>query len=432
MPSRVESFARAVALMALGALLWRAWSPAAGSDGGAPVNAVVTTRALPQALARATDADPSPLDLTVDSLPGRREREWARAIAAAGSPLTWRRPASAATAALASVVEPVADPRGRARITALASPGATLTVRDAAGTLDSAAVASTGIRSIDATIDGPVHAQSAAGEAMSAARDSLILRPVLVFANAGWEGKFVTAALEEAGWRVDARFRVAPNADVSQGATVPIDTAHYAAVIALDSTAAPNAAAIARFARSGGGVIVARAAASIPALASLLPARRGETVAARLGAFASEAPRRALDGVALTAIDRHAVVLDRTGREARVVAARVEAGRIIVVGYDDTWRWRMAGDDEAPAAHRAWWSSLVSSVAYAPTVQLADVPVVDEAPYAALVDALGPPSPVNAGIARTGASLPWDTLLFGTFVLALLAEWSSRRLRGAR
>ena len=427
----LERGARAVALLALGALLWRAWRP----DDAArqvPARTVANTRALPADLARATDDGAAPIDVTLDSLLGRRERDWARALAAAGSPVTCRITPAAATTPLASVVEPVADPRGRARITTLASPGATLAVRDAAGTLDSATIAATGVRTIDATVDGAVRARAAAGEAVSAARDSLILRPILVLARAGWEGKFVTAALEEAGWRVDARFRVAPNADVRQGASLAIDTAHYAAVIALDSSAAPNAAALARFARSGGGLIVARAAASLPALAALLPARGGAAVVPRLGAFASDAPRRALDGVALTAIDRDAVVLDRTGRDARVVAVRVEAGRVVLIGYDDTWRWRMAGEDDAPAEHRAWWSSLVSSVAYAPLVQLADPPSVDEAPYAALVTALGPPAPAATGASVAGPSLPWDALLFAIFLLSLLAEWSSRRLRGAR
>ncbi|HEX4932461.1 MAG TPA: hypothetical protein VFV33_04725, partial [Gemmatimonadaceae bacterium] len=251
-------------------------------------------------------------------------------------------------------------------------------------------------------------------------------------ARAGWEGKFVAAALEEAGWRVEGRFRVAPTAAVRQGRGLPIDTAHYAAVIALDASVAPDGAAIARFVRSGGGAIVAYPAASVATLAALLPARPGAAVAARLGAFASEAPRRALGGVALTAVAPDAVVLDRTGGEARVVAARVEAGRVVLLGYDATWRWRMAGDDDAPAAHRAWWSSLLSSVAHAPLVQLTESPPVDESPYAALVEALGPPTGAPAIASAADASLPRDALLFAIFLLALLAEWGGRRLRGAR
>ena len=86
------------------------------------------------------------------------------------------------------------------------------------------------------------------------ARDSLALKPVLVLGAAGWESKFTIAALEERGWRVASRVRVAPNVDVTQGPLGAIDTARYSAVIALDSTAASSATAIARYAREGGGV----------------------------------------------------------------------------------------------------------------------------------------------------------------------------------
>ena len=57
---------------------------------------------------------------------------------------------------------------------------------------------------------------------------------------------------------------------------------------------------------------------------------------------------------------------------------------------------------------------------------------VDEAPFASLVDALGPPV-ADVMASREGAApLPWDALLFAIFLVTLLAEWSSRRLRGAR
>ena len=43
------------------------------------------------------------------------------------------------------------------------------------------------------------------------------LRSIVVVGGAGWEGKFIVAALEERGWPVIARFSVAPNVDVAQG-----------------------------------------------------------------------------------------------------------------------------------------------------------------------------------------------------------------------
>jgi hypothetical protein len=103
------------------------------------------------------------------------------------------------------------------------------------------------------------------------------------------------------------------------------------------------------------------------------------------------------------------------------------------VGYDETWRWRMAGGDEAAAAHREWWSRLVAAVAYAPLVPRGSgVASVDETPLASLVDALGPATPMDRRLApRTDeARITW--ILFTLVATSLLAEWTARRLRGAR
>jgi len=460
MPSRVdrrtlERALRAAALLALGALVWRAWRPPAHTAG---VAAVRQTSALPAALARATDRSVPALDLTIDSLPGRRERAWLRALAGAGTTLHWRAvgardvstrttnappPDSASRSAsdvsspvsepllIAAVAEPLAEPSGRARLAILGAPGTSVALGDAAGSLDETTLSSAQTRVMDATIEGTLRAATSRGAALAALRDSVVLRPILVIARAGWEGKFTVATLEEAGWKVEARFRVAPGADVRQGATAPLDTARYAAVVALDESAAAVASDIVRFVRSGGGAIVAPAAASIATLAPILPARRSAAVTPLLGAFASEAPRRALAGNALANIRDDAVVLEKSGTSARIVGARVDAGRVLMLGYDDTWRWRMEGDDAAPNAHRRWWSSLVSSVAYAPLVQLTDVARADEAPLAALVAALGP-STYDFRASSDVAGVPWNAIFFAIFCLMLLAEWASRRLRGVR
>ncbi|CAA9340066.1 MAG: hypothetical protein AVDCRST_MAG40-2359 [uncultured Gemmatimonadaceae bacterium] len=57
------------------------------------------------------------------------------------------------------------------------------------------------------------------------------------------------------------------------------------------------------------------------------------------------------------------------------------------------------------------------------------------APYAALVEALGPPTPVGPASAaaaprRAALGAPWP--LFLTILALLLAEWASRRARGSR
>ena len=54
---------------------------------------------------------------------------------------------------------------------------------------------------------------------------------------------------------------------------------------------------------------------------------------------------------------------------------------------------------------------------------------VDEAPLASTISALGPP--VALGEPVPGMPLPWDALLAAFAAASLLAEWLSRRLRGA-
>lgn len=419
---------RLTAWLALGGLLWLAWRPAAPA---APARSVESARALPQALREATVAPVTRLDVTLDSLPGRSERAWARALASAGTAIHWRL-APGAKPGIALTVEPVSSPNGGGRVIVSAAAGEVVTLRDAAGSIDSATTGAGGVRVLEATIDGTVMAATRGAAASAALRDSVVLRKVLVLARAGWEGKFTVAALEEAGWEVAARFRVAPDVVVRQGGDAPIDTARYAAVVALDSSAAPLGAAITRFVRSGGGVVLGAEAARLASLAGIAPARAGQGVAPLLGALPTAAPRRALGGIAYTALRPAAVVLERTGASARVVAARVDGGRSLTIGYDDTWRWRMEGGDGAPADHRAWWSGLVASVAHAPLAPLAVVAATDEAPYPALVEALGEPAAGAASGAPPASRDAGERILFTILLAALLAEWGSRRLRGAR
>ena len=72
----------------------------------------------------------------------------------------------------------------------------------------------------------------------------------------------LAAALEEAGWAVDARLSVAPGIEVTQGGSRWPDTARHVAVVVLDPPSASIAAAVARYARSGGGAILSGASAN--------------------------------------------------------------------------------------------------------------------------------------------------------------------------
>jgi hypothetical protein len=71
----------------------------------------------------------------------------------------------------------------------------------------------------------------------------------------------------------------------------------------------------------------------------------------------------------------------------------------------------------------------VASVAATPLAGVPESPSAEGAPLARLVDALGPPMSLAPGSTST-RQLPW--WLFPALLLTLLAEWGSRRWRGAR
>ncbi|MEO6444371.1 MAG: hypothetical protein ABIZ91_12155, partial [Gemmatimonadaceae bacterium] len=359
-----ERALRGLALAALALLLWRGWHRVPAEQ---PSLRIASTAALSAALTTSVENAPRALHATLDSLPGEHERDWLRALDRAGTRVTWDAPGARQPPSL--TIQPLADPSGRARLTIVGAPGSTVALRDAAGPVDSTTLGETGVHVLEVTVAGSVRAHLAGASLSSALTSAVVdsqwLHPVLVLARAGWEGKFVAAALEESGWSVDTRFVVTSQAPVLQGATSTLDTAHYSAVIALDESAASMATAIRRFVRDGGGVILSAAAAQAPAFVALLPARVADTLRATPGALATETPRAGLRAIALRSVARDAVVLEWRERRPVVVAARESLGRVVLVGFDETWRWRMQGGDEAPAAHRAWWSGLVSSVAYA-------------------------------------------------------------------
>jgi hypothetical protein len=262
------------------------------------------------------------------------------------------------------------------------------------------------------------------------------VRRIAVLADAGWEARFVVAALEERGWPVDARLRVAPELDVVQGRPLPLDTTRHAAVIVLDSLPERDARAVAGFVRSGGGAVLGSGAVAGP-LAGLAPGGVGAWVRPPTLIFADNAPRRALGFAPVTPLRPGAVALETRGRAVAVAARRVGSGRVVQVGYGETWRWRLAGGANAPDAHRAWWAGIVASAAYRPVVapdepapHTALAATAGPAPYALLVSALGPPV-VATTIAEPRERPRWLVPALGLFLFAsLLAEWASRRRRG--
>jgi len=425
-----EGTVRAGVLTALVLLAWRAGRPEPR-----PAMEVARGAAVPAALARwSVSPAPESLHASLDLLPGPVRRDWLRALAHAGSRVTW---SVAAAAPTALTVAPPVTPRGGARVRVAAPDDARVALADAAGPLASVAAAGAGVSATVPALVGAVRATAAGSAARAVLADSAVLRRVLVLGRAGWESKFVIAALEEDGWTVDARIVVAPSVTVTQRANAPLDTSRYSAVVALDSSARPYAARIARFVRDGGGVVLAGEAARLAPLAALAPGRVAPRAAGVAGALASAEPRRGLALLPVARLKPDAVPLERRADAVAAAARRAGAGRVVQVGYDETWRWRMLGGDEAASAHRRWWSAVVGGAAYAPAVARAgwdrrspDATPPDPAPYASTVAALGAPRPAAPAAATPhGTGVPW--WLFFPIAAALLAEWGSRRLRGA-
>lgn len=420
----LERIARGLALLLL---LWLLVDQFRGRT--EPLRASVRAQDLTAQLSRwSTATEPASVHIEFAGSIAPFQRDWLAALSGGGSRVTWG-PNRGVPLALA--VEPVADPAGGVRAWIAAPSGTRVLVEDPAGPLDSLPAAGGGGRFLVRSNPAELRARSGGSVAGSSVTDSLVLGRLLLLGRAGWETKFVAAALEERGWKLDARLRLSPRGDVRQGTAGPIDTARYAAVLVLDSIGNNEAQAVARFVREGGGAVIAASSAGASTLAALSAGRPGASLPGRepFDSTLSE-PRRNLE-LAPLAPGEDAVVLERRGNAAAVAARRVERGRVVITGYRDTWRWRMGGGEAAVQAHRDWWADLVAGVAYAGRITRRPTPVTDEAPLATLIDRLGPATGAPAGPGQgrgLGLSRAW---LFGLLAAALLLEWSSRRLRGA-
>jgi len=352
--------------------------------------------------------------------------DWLAALRHSNHLVSW----SGSPPALALATEPVSDPEGGVRIDVAAPMGATVVVRDEGSVIDSARVSTLGATIVTPVVIGAVTASVGAQRATATPADSAPVRSVVVIGGAGWEGKFIVSALEERGWPVTARFSVAPNVDVTQGAALSIDTARVSAVIAIDSSIQSRAAALERFVKSGGGLILAGPAAQSAALRAVAPGAVGART--RPAVHPSDTMRLGSTGFyPVTSLNAGGVALDRRTDGVVLAARRVGAGRVLQIGYDDSWRWRMAGPQGSERAHREWWSRLVASVAYVPPAPArAAGDLESSAPLAHMVDRLGP---AQAARDMSADRPPIDRRLLLALILTLLIiEWGSRRLRGLR
>ncbi|HUF28966.1 MAG TPA: hypothetical protein VMM18_18435 [Gemmatimonadaceae bacterium] len=425
-PAAAEWAAHAAAVALLAWMLVRALGPA----GPAPPLLIAEPRT--DALAALSGSLPSRVHATFREAPEPVVRDWLVALRRSGRSVSW---SGDSLVGAAASVEPIVAPRGGVRVRVAAPAGMDIVIGDAAGALDTVSSVGGGAtlaaRMVVGDLTVAARGGAGAGGAKVAPGEHASVRDVLVLGRAGWESKFVIAALEEEGWRVTARLAVAPGAWVTQGTLAAIDTSRFAAVVAIDTVAAEWGGEIARYVRGGGGFVLAGGAAASPAFRTIAPGRPAMYVAADPVAPPDSAPRRVLGVQPITSLASDAVVLERRGTAVTAAARRVALGRVAQIGYVDTWRWRMAGGEGATEAHREWWSKVVSSVAHAPAQSgAAEEGAVDAAPHARLVDALGEPSasPRAARPAR-------EPLMSWVLVLAvslLIGSWGSRRLRGAR
>lgn len=431
--SLVEWVSRAGALAALTAMLVLPWTP----DAADRLDASSSSQ-LARVLAEATVRPVASVSVQLSQSPDAATQSWLRALRGAGTAVQWRATDSLPPAVLST--EPIPGPDNARRVMLSGIPAGAVSLRDALGIVDSAFTTSAATRDVTARVSGAVVASVRGATLRTADVSPPPLRAVLVLGGAGWEGRFTTAALEEAGWTVESELVVTPRGPAgrtpddgrgavvrTRGASGAIDTARYAAVVVLDASAAPRAGAIARFVQQGGGLVLGHTAA-VGDLRALAPARPGEEFRETLGGLLSATPRTGLAGRVLAGLRPDALVLERRGAAVTMAARRHELGRVVMVGYDDLWRWRMQGGEPSPEDHRAWWSQLVSSVAYAP-FSMPTRAVGDPATTASLHASLGPPgsSAPSAGIRQ----LPWASFLFAACMLLLMIEWTSRRLRGA-
>lgn len=471
---RLEAALRAVAVVALATALLVSWRSARRAPPGEAIvlqpeasalrdtSGEALAMALGAPIAAAGDPGGAPsiapsrmpsLMLSLVEVPGPAARGVLAAAQAAGLGLAWR--STVPLPALSMAATRDGTPGGGTVLRIAAPPAVPVVLRDGGGLLDSLPEVP-GIMSLRVGDVVPRLVATAAGaQADVPVEDSLAARRVLLLARAGWEARFTMTALEEDGWSVDASLAVAPGVVVAAGSpTARPDTARYGVVVVLDSGVVDDAGRLATFVRSGGGLVLAGDALGDPLLAALQPARPGARRIGIPGGLRTPLPRSGLDRNLLVPNDG-AFVLERAplhdaddrdrsdASDATVVARRTGAGRVVAIGYRATWRWRMEGDDDAPEAHRTWWSRVVAGVALAASTRTAaadrtarpDPRPGRSAPLADLVALAGPPAATAASSALTApdaAFAPpgrWPTWPFVLVAMgALLAEWTSRRL----
>lgn len=351
---------------------------------------------------RRSDGAATAVHLEVSGTPEALQRDSLAALARAGRDVSW----SGELRAVMAVAEPLREPVAGWRVAVVGD--SAIALRDSLDLLDSLTTSAT--LTTEPT-RGPVQAHEAGTVAFAAAPTHREADAVFVLGRVGWEPRFAITALEEIGWRVDARLELGRDRRVRQGVAAPSRERHGVVVVFDSASVRREAALLQRFVRAGGGVVLAGEAAE----SRVFPARR-DTIALAIG--------------------------DST---VFVRATRVGRGRVLSLDSAETWRWRMQGEGAPVEQHRMFWSRLVGLAA--PIAREADIvtPVREAiaradaaasrsaaraaSPRAALVAALGPERPAPRRVPLAPTTFPW--WLAPIILLALITEWASRRRRGA-
>ena len=425
----------AAAFVAMALLLWRFITPDRARRDVVRVGISGRLDASLSALMRSAS---DTIDVQIQSAPDARARAALRALRGSGRvvQLTSDR-----------VLNPVAVSAeeewraiGGTRVQMVGADSSAVVITDAAGTVDSMTLSLDGALSRTGPVQGTLRVGSRIARATSAplfARAPQAAR-VLVLGEATWESRFLVAALEESGWSVDAAVSLSPKVTVTQGSARVPSPERHSIVVVLPGTPPPALAALPGFVRNGGGLVIVGAAARSAGLASLRAGRPGATAEGEVGAESGTDARHGLELVPVGALADGGVALERRDGQIAVAARRVGAGRVVQVGYENSWLWRMAGNDDAPAAHRRWWNTILSGVVplSAPIrrVQLdAEHDTVDAAPVAALARDLAVPVVRASSVTTMSRSLVASLdprWLLALAVLSLVASWTLRRWRG--
>ena len=421
-----------VGLLCMVLLAWRLFLPADSRAVGARVAA---DGSLDLAVVELLRARRDTIDVTLDGLPTAVARAELRAVRGSGHALRVTSPRRPAAIAVAAEQEWTAS--GGTRVQVVAGDPGRQVVSDAAGLIDSIAIDSTGLRTRSGPVEGALRMGAAAAPPLTFTAPAAAR--VLVVGAATWESRFVIAALEEAGWPVDAAVSLSPKVTVTQGAARLPTRGRHAIVVVLPGAPDVAVSALPAFVRGGGGLVIVGEAARLTGMSALRAGSPGATVGGEAGAEASEEPRRGLDLVPMTMLAEGSVELESRDGRIAVAARRLGAGRVLQVGYDNSWLWRMGGTDEAPAAHRRWWSTSLSGLVpiRAPVSRIAYTPeddTLDAAPLAALVRDIGMPRIGAPSSVMTPASSFVTSLrpgwLLALALLSLVASWTLRRWRG--